>query len=125
MEFEDSKPAKPKDIKYFLNKVEVFGQKGNDDKIGWIAEEKKYPFRIIVVDKSDGHKGIYFSNKDKAEQVRVFLSQNFRYGGNFPQLMASLHQRFTDATLEAFKYRVVQRKRLINKSNRYSRNIIL
>ncbi len=61
MEFEDNKPPKAKDIKSFINKVEAFSDKNKDDKIGWISEDKKYPYRIIVIDKSDGHKGIYFT----------------------------------------------------------------
>lgn len=55
--------------------------------------------RIIVVDKSDGHKGIYFTNPEKAELVRVFLSQNYKYKGNFPNLFASLNKHANEVLM--------------------------
>ena len=124
MEFEDSKPPKLKEIKTFANRIEAFGEKGVDSKIGWISEDKKYPFRIIVVDKSDGHKGIYFASQQKAEQVRVFLAQNLRYTGNFPRLLAVLNKRLAEETAEAFRGKLVLRKKMISKSNRFSRNVV-
>lgn len=93
-------------------------------KIGWISEDKKYPFRIILIDKSDGHRGIYFDSQQKAEQVRIFLSQSLRYAGNFPRLMAVLNKRLAEETAEAFKGKLVLRRKMISKSNRFSRNVV-
>ena len=60
-EFEGNNPPKIKPIKSFRNRVEFWSDKDKDDKIGWIEQHKKFPFRIVVVDPSDGHKGIYFA----------------------------------------------------------------
>lgn len=124
LEFEEGKPPKLKEIRTFANRIEAFGEKGNDAKIGWISEDKKYPFRIILIDKTDGHRGIYFDSHQKAEQVRVFLAQNLRYAGNFPRLMAVLHKRLAEETAEAFKGKLILRKKMISKSNRFSRNVV-
>lgn len=55
--------------------------------------------------------------------VRVFLSQNYRYKGDFPKLIASLNKHATDITMENFKNKLVFRKKMISKSNRFSRNL--
>lgn len=55
--------------------------------------------------------------------VRVFLSQNYRYKGDFPKLIASLNKHATDVVMENFKNKLVFRKKMISKSNRYSRNL--
>ena len=64
MEFQDEKQQpKFKQIKSFKNRIQTGGDSQNDNKIGWYSDEKNYPFRIILVDKNDGHRGLYFSTK--------------------------------------------------------------
>lgn len=77
-------------MKDFVNKIERNGEKDNDSRIGWIGEAKKYPFRIILIDKNDGHKGIYFESIEKAESVRIYLSQIYKFKGNSNALFGRL-----------------------------------
>lgn len=122
MEFEEGKQPKLKEMKTFVNRVEVYGEAQNDNKIGWIGEHKKYGYRLVIVDKSDGHKGIYFTNPERAEQMRLFLAQKFKSKTNYPELAGKLNANFTDCYLEAFKNKLVNRHKMLSKSNRYTRN---
>lgn len=66
LEFSDDQSPKLKEIKTFINKVETIGLGSNDNKIEWYEQSTKYPYRIILIDNNDGHKGIYFSTLEKA-----------------------------------------------------------
>ena len=105
--------------------MEAYTDKNKDKEIGWIKEHMKYPYRIILVGMNDKHKGVYFQTPEKAEYVRVYLSQQFTYKGNFPKLMQQLNKQFLDSTIETFKSKLIFRKKMINKSNRFSRNLVL
>ena len=67
MEYDGGNAPKLKPIKGFSSRIEGWRDKDKDDKIGWLeTNPKNYPFRIVVFDNSDGHKGIYFNTLEKA-----------------------------------------------------------
>lgn len=66
MEYEDGKQKKLKEVRDVVNKIEREGDKDNDNKIKWIAQPKKYPFRVVLLDRNDSHKALYFSSLERA-----------------------------------------------------------
>lgn len=94
MEYSDDQTPKLKEIKAFVNRVETIGSAGNDTKIEWYQESTKFPYRIVLIDANDGHKAIYFSSLEKAENIRIVLSQQYLFRGNFAKLIARCNQGY-------------------------------
>ena len=50
----------------------------------------------MLIDKNDGHKGIYFKTYEEAEKIRIVFSQRYIYSGNFLKLTAVFNKNYLD-----------------------------
>lgn len=77
-----------------------------------------------MVDPSDGHKGIYFSDSNTAEQVRLYFTQNYPRPRDITAMMGRLARGYALDNMEAFRSKLVGRQKMISKSMRFSRKVV-